>query len=774
MRNSVVIFLTLCCLMLDAQDFQDFNMPSSITLSGGIRNDTISSTKGNFTGTTIGYNRNPSLTINGNASSQYALQVKDNTTTWYSGGLSVGSSVQAAIMGIHTFSVEKNSISVEQGGSLSIISSGNKINAQGSDYGGDSKIYFATNVNLNLNRAASATFSNSLFFIHNGNVTLSQDSKLDIESKVIRIQSNLTNNNGEVKLTGKVNNIGRNLGSYGKNSASNFTNNGGNITITGDFYNGGQMNDNDTSGSVAGGFNTYDPRFGGGGNLSINGGSVTISGKLVSMHGGDMFNGDTQVYNAVKSNIQINGGVLKVDGGVINGNGSTLTFGALNGKMGELFGNLDSTNGNVVINMAGANSGSYTLIQGNVTGLMQGGNLSIINGNNEFVTTTFDPKTWQVTLNTNKDAISSFTNKLDSNRAAILNALNVEYGNIFTMQDSATLRNITQNIMSGIYSNYIATPISVLDSIKTNMINEALRQNLNSRSGWHIGISALGAGLVGSGVGVGGIGGFNIGAHSVIESHTLSFQLGYAYSSSENGNLKSRENIAKSGSFNVNHNIALSAFDRIIFGFNRSFELDVGGYFLMSLMNARREISGINSGSSDIYRTSALGNFTQLALDFTLGYRFNFVNISLKPYIGASNAILMLNNFSESGDTKALSVSVGAQGIYALNILAGVENRVRLRDDNIVLLFGVHYENQALASNEFTLMVNDATLRFNMPYRHRISLNCGGNFTVTENISGGISAFYKIAFGGDAYNPSLDFGSVANYFGLDVAFSYRF
>lgn len=43
-----------------------------------------------------------------------------------------------------------------------------------------------------------------------------------------------------------------------------------------------------------------------------------------------------------------------------------------------------------------------------------------------------------------------------------------------------------------------------------------------------------------------------------------------------------------------------------------------------------------------------------------------------------------------------------------------------------------------------------------------------------EKMSAGISAFYKIAFGGDAYNPSLNFSSAASYFGLDVAFSYRF
>ncbi|MWV61423.1 hypothetical protein DCO58_09630 [Helicobacter saguini] len=729
MQKSFVVFLLFCFLGIESlytQDFQDSNMPSNITLNGGLRNDTITSTKGNFAGTTIGYNRNPSLSISGAANSQYSLQVQDNTTTWYSGGLSVGSNVQVGILSIHTFSVEKNSINVGDGGTLSVISSGNSINAQGSDYGGDSKIHFAANTSLNLNRGSSATFSNALFFIHNGSVTLLQDSKLSIESKVIRIQSTLTNNNGEVTLSGKVQNIGRNI-RYGQNTASNFTNNGGSITINGDFYNGGQA-DTDTSGNVAGGFNTYDPGFGGGGNLTINGGSVTISGKLISMHGGDMFQNDTNVYNPINSSIIINGGTLRVNGGVTNAQGSSLTFGFLNGKMGELIGNLDSTNGNVVINMAGASDGSYTLINGTATGVIQGQNFSIINGNNEFSSTTFNTNTWQVTINTNKNAITNFTNTLDSNRSSILNALNSQYGNIFTMQDSVTLRNTTQNIMSGIYSNYIATPISVLDSIKTNMLNEALRQNLHSRAGWHIGVSALGLGLAGGSVGVGGIGGVNIGAHNIIQSHTLSFQLGYAFSSNEMQSTtfnRTSQNSAKSGNFNVSHNLALSAFDRIIFGYKRSFELDLGGYFLMSFMNARRQISGVDSASSDIYVTKTQGNFTQIALDSSLGYRFNFANASLKPYLGVTNAILMLGNFKENGDLKALSASVKTQGLYALNILTGLENRVHLRDNSIVLLFGIHYENQILSSNEFVMSVDSGTLRFNMPYKHRISLNYG-------------------------------------------------
>ena len=66
------------------------------------------------------------------------------------------------------------------------------------------------------------------------------------------------------------------------------------------------------------------------------------------------------------SSISLYGGILNATN-VENRAGSTLTFGALKGTMGKIVGNV-TNNGNIIINAAGANAGTHTLITGTLTG----------------------------------------------------------------------------------------------------------------------------------------------------------------------------------------------------------------------------------------------------------------------------------------------------------------------------------------------------------------------------------------------------------------------
>lgn len=150
--KAIIITLLACANIAYALDYTDYTLPSNISLNGGQRQDTITSTPSpqGWQMTTIGLNRNPHISINGTATSRYALQVRDNTTTFYSGGFNIGSGVEATLMGIHTLAIESGSVSVGSGASFSVVSSGNTINPQGSEYGGESKVRFARGTSLSL------------------------------------------------------------------------------------------------------------------------------------------------------------------------------------------------------------------------------------------------------------------------------------------------------------------------------------------------------------------------------------------------------------------------------------------------------------------------------------------------------------------------------------------------------------------------------------------------------------------------------------------------
>lgn len=94
---------------------------------------------------------------------------------------------------------------------------------------------------------------------------------------------------------------------------ASIVNNGETITIGGNVYNGGQENTSQLC--QIGGC--------GGGNLTNNGGSITIQGQLIS-----------EPKDWQSSSINIYCGMLEATNGVQNKTGSTLAIGALDGKMG--------------------------------------------------------------------------------------------------------------------------------------------------------------------------------------------------------------------------------------------------------------------------------------------------------------------------------------------------------------------------------------------------------------------------------------------------------
>lgn len=770
MGKFILTFFICLCFVKEAFCADITSLYGTISLNAGEQKvDTTISQKSSQGYQQTNFASFGTFILNGNTNASYTLNADNNVTSFTMDGLQLNANAVLNLNNYHTWVFDYNSkgVLLQQNALLNVNMSYQGIISSGTDWGGASKIRFNANTPLTLMENSTANFTNMQMFIHAGNITLSQGSKLDIQSQITRIQGSLVNNGGSITITPQA--AGNSKGFYNIGNDQNNTgtkvstiqNNSGNMVINTDFYNGGQAFIDPTCGSSV--LNVCDPGFGGGGNLIVNGGEVTINGKLVSMRGGDLVAGGDMI-NTKDSMIGIYGGVLNVTGGLTNDVGSTLIFGTRNGNMGVLNGNLDSKNGNVLIDVAGASEGTFKLINGTISGITQGQNLSIINGNNEFGTAIFNPATFELTINMNKQEINNFINSLDSNNKAILNAINKKYNNIFISKDSNELRNITHNILNGIYSEYISTPFSILDSIKLAQVLESKRQNINSIAGWYLSTNALGLGVIGSNIGIGGAGGINIGLHKIVTSHTLSFQLGYAF-----GSVKFED----SNTFNSSNNVAFSIIDNIIFGYNRKFELDVGLYYFRSFMNVNRELNGIDSNVNNI-RSSANASLMQVVLDSSIGYKFNIANFSIKPFVGFSNVINFWGRFSETSSSNAILASMNTQSIYNLNVVTGLQNSYYL-SNFISLLFSFGYDNLLCVSDKIAINVENNMLYFNMPYKHRIYFDFGANFSINDFMSAGANMFYKATFGGNGLDSSsANYSTFSNYFGVNASFSYRF
>ncbi|TLD96089.1 autotransporter domain-containing protein [Helicobacter jaachi] len=722
-----VLLQNLCAI-----DYQDTNLPTNITLNGGQRSDTITSSRGNGQATTIGYGRNPNLNISGTQGSQYQLQVQDSTTTWYSGGLNIGSNIQAALIGVHTLSIERNAINVGSGASLSIISSGNTINAQTTDYGGDSKIHFSDNTRLYLAQNASATFSNSLFFIHNGTTTLEQDSKLNIESKVIRIQNAIQNNGGEITFTGKVQNIGSNLGGYGNNSTSTFENNSGTSTINGDFYNGGQADVEKCLIALC----VFDPGFGGGGNLVINGGKVSINGRLISTHGGDMMQ-DGSIFNAQNAEIRIYGGTLEVTGGVTNNVGSTLRFGARNGKMGQLVGNLTNNAGAIIVDIAGADLGTYTLVTGTISG-----NQTLSIAHNDFIHTTQNANA--ITLRKNQAAIDAFSAGLSGNESAILNALDSGLnGRIYTYGNSAYLSQTLGEINNNVRALSLNAPIStwnLLTNITTQLHTQPKQDNLS--------ITPLFSNERANNA-KGTLYGAQLGFSKYIGAHFLSGFAAYGLSNQADSIMEKQGSnmlVGLSNTFNLSY-----------------FKLMFMGHYAYSTHHTKRTTSLFATNESAQFNSisaNAQFGYQEFGLKAQMGLPLSLAHsLYITPYVGLQYNLMAQGAFHENS-TDVLSIAADAYRANMLNIAFGAQGKYYVK--NYALFSGFEIAHALLKPQSMKVSLNGQPLSYDYDNVLSYTLYVGGSVPLYGNLYVSIYGLYA--------RSSLNFSTISG----NLSFMYQF
>lgn len=781
--RGLIIHIALLINVAHCVDYTDYSLPSNISLNSGQRQDSVTSTQSpqGWQMTTIGLNRNPHISINGTAGSQYALQVKDNTTTFYSSGFSVGSGISATLMSTHTLAIQSGSVNVGNGATFSVISSGTTINAQGSEYGGESKVRFANGSALNLAQNASANFSNAKFFIHSGSTTISQGANLTISATTIRFQNSFQNNGGSVNLTGSVYNVGYPI-NIRENSVSTFSLNGGRVSVNGNFYNGIVSNNMSVDNTGGGWFNAFDPAFGGGGNLIINGGNMSVSGTLISQQGGDYINGGG-ISNPRNSTISIYGGTLSATGGVQNLSGSTLTIGAKDSVMGKIQGSVTNT-GQIIINAAGAGAGNHNFITGNLTG---GGSISLINGNSDFANANLsaDNKTLEVKIN--QAGINAFKATLNANESATLGAFGDD---IFTISgaSSANLKATANGVNRATFGAFYTTPLAMIDTLNADFSNtpkrktatrkiitqrtkSQTRQTRQVRKVATTNPNDINAELVLKGVSTNGangiLGGLKAGYGVDFANSRFALNVAYAYGSVSGA---TKGDIATFATSTKSHNFALNSQLNARFAGNFGFDLGLSGAIALTNSTRKVESTAINLDST----LKSAQNIYQIAVDSVFLYDFRIRNFTITPYLGLRQGYIAMPKFSEIG-SGAFVLSAEAYNAYFLDALLGAKMGFDFGNYGAILA-DLEYKFLAYKTQKERILryVNATqgadTLRFGIPNAHKISVDLGYHKDFNRwylRIDGNFSALINAS---KANDTNINFYA----YGINAKFGWRF
>lgn len=768
------------------------SLPSSITLTTGEqRQDTALSQQGNRQATLFHTANSPAnFTLSGAGS--YILNVGDDTTTFHIGYFSVGANSQLALTSFHTVAFN-GGLTLGENAVFSNIASGNTINAQGSEYGGESKVIFANrNAQITLGANSSATFSNGFIFASNAIITLSANSTLNIDAtKAIRFQNDFTNNGGTANLTGNVYNVGGTVGISNDTSTSTFTLNSGSVTIDGNFYNGIESNDMvvDTTGGAI--FNTFDPAFGGGGNLVINGGTMTITGTLISQVGGISIR-DGGISKPQNSSIKIYGGTLEVGSGLYNKEGSTLTFGiGNNGQMGKLQGNLINENGQVVVDTKGVSVGqSYQIITGSATGL-DDAHFSIINNpNSQFYEIIYQNGSVSVKQassgggsgggssggGTNPPApskIEVFKNSLNSNERSIFNALSAKFGgdDEFLLNSEVEAQNAITTTEQVIKDSYIAQPQTMINALQSGAMplpvpkrvavsrriaaTEIIRFDNGKRvspfekkivrapKNRNFYFTPLGAILRADKL-TGYIAGFTLGTNYEGKNYSSQIYVAYAYgASSQDFDTQSTDttgNLFQAG--------FLNRYSYSVFEVATNANLLAG---VFRVKNEWAQNAALNS-------TANFGDY-QLNLGVILGAKLG-EKLSFKPFAGIQNYFEFKEGFKQDG---GLQLETKGYNAYIIDGVLGVEGRYTFSE--IASVYGKFGFEERLYNTHKTMLMwafdNELTYD-NKSYDNALSLSFGTQIFTWYDFNFDAEISYK------HYNNGL------NYFGGNFIFKYAF
>ena len=637
--------------------------------------------------------------------------------------------------------------------------------------GANSTTIFQTSYKANVVLSNNATLKVSANRFLNQNKISISNSTLDISATSVFSYNDITNNGGKVSINGNFYHVGQKeaFGAASPSSVANFTNNDGTVAITGDVLNGGQLNAN-TLCQISGC---------GGGNIIINGGTVSVGGKLIS-----------EGKDGQKSSIQIYGGTLSVSGGLYNKNGSTLTFGIRNGIMGKLQGNLTNENGVVKVDLKGiSTAGTHQIITGTITGL---NNVDIINPNPNFLTATYNNGTVTITdgngdgsgsgsgsdssgdgSNDNKPLdFNKFKNSLDNNKKGIANALSSKFGG-----DLPLLTNV-ENIETAIATtdkaikeSFVAQPQTMISALQSNALplpvpkralvsrrtvaSEIIRFDNGKRvspfakkvvrapKNRNFYFNPLGAILRAENL-TGYIAGFTLGTSYEIRNYASQVYFAYAYgASSQDFDTQSTDTTGNLFQFGFLH--------RYSYGI---LELEANANLLAGVFELKNEWAQ----TPQLNSTANFGDY-QVNLGFIAGAKLG-KRLSFKPFAGIQNYFELRDDFKQKG---GLQIKGEGYNAYIVDGVLGIEGRYIF--DELASIFGkFSFEERLLNTHKEMLMwAFGNELKYdNESYKNALSVSVGTQILTWYDFNLDAELSYK------HYNNGL------NYFGGSLMFKYAF
>ena len=630
---------------------------------------------------------------------------------------------------------------------------------------------------------ARATLSNNALFeinagkfTNNGTITLSNQSTLNINTEGGNKTNNygsITNNNSNITVKNDLWNLGQKpaLGAASPSSVATITNTDGTITIGGNLYNGGQNFSNNVQFCQIG--------FCGGGNVIINGGTVSVGGKLVS-----------KGEDGQKSSIQIYGGTLIVRGGLENKQDSTLTFGVRNGIMGKLQGNLTNENGVVKVDLKGINTaGTHQIIIGTITGL---NNVDIINPNPNFLTATYNSGTVTITdgngdgsgsgsggdssgdgSDNNKPLdFNKFKNSLDNNKKGIANALSSKFGgNLPLLTNVENIETAIATTDKAIKESFVAQPQTMISALQSNALplpvpkralvsrrtaaSEIIRFDNGKRvspfakkvvrapKNRNFYFNPLGAILRAENL-TGYIAGFTLGTSYEIRNYASQVYFAYAYgASSQDFDTQSTDTTGNLFQFGF--------LNRYSYGI---LELEANANLLAGVFELKNEWAQ----TPQLNSTANFGDY-QVNLGFIAGAKLG-KRLSFKPFAGIQNYFELRDDFKQKG---GLQIKGEGYNAYIVDGVLGIEGRYIF--DELASIFGkFSFEERLLNTHKEMLMwAFGNELKYdNESYKNALSVSVGTQILTWYDFNLDAELSYK------HYNNGL------NYFGGSLMFKYAF
>ena len=754
MRGLIIHIALLICVNVAFADYMG-RLPSTITLNGGESpppHNAIMDCSNGWECRFGDYSYNFSYFTNGNADSNLTLTatLPQNTgsattdTPFYIGTMTINPHSNLTMQNFESFNLGK-ALHIN-GGSLSFSN-------------GDFATLFNTNISVT-NGGKLGIVGNG--FTNKGDMT-AQNSTISIFSNTAWNFGNITNNNGDITIGTNLHNVGqRGTLAHIFSGVANLINNGGKITIQGDLYNGGEVITN----------TQYQVKAYGGGNLVINGGSITIQGQLIS-----------EPKDGQSSSIGIYGGTLSATGGVQNLSGSTLTIGALGGKMGQIQGSVTNS-GQIIINAAGAGGGNHNFITGNLTG---GGSISLINGNSDFANATLTNGNKTLSVVKNDDKINAFKMSLNANESTTLGAFGDD---IFTISgaSSVNLKATANGVNRVAFGAFYATPLAMIDTLNadisstpkrktatrkiiTQRAKSQTRQSRQVRKVATTNPNDINAELVLKGVSTNGangiLGGLKAGYGVDFANSRFALNVAYAYGSVSGA---TKGDIATFATSTKSHNFALNSQLNARFAGNFGFDLGLSGAIALTNSTRKVESTAINLDST----LKSAQNIYQIAVDSVFLYDFRIRNFTITPYLGLRQGYIAMPKFSESG-SGAFGLSAEAYKAYFLDALLGAKMGFDFGNYGAILA-DLEYKFLAYKTQKERILryVNATqgadTLRFGIPNAHKISVDLGYHKDFNRwylRIDGNFSALINAS---KANDTNINFYA----YGINARFGWRF